>query len=150
MHYFCVLGMESMYGREGPNGFSGCSAPAILASFCTTFNKKCGRAEDLGNATCPKSVVGGKQVHACCKICLHQQIMFLCLLNISKIMTVTTPRRIWPRSTSVDITQLKTAVSVCLYVNPLFVSGEFHKINKTVTKCHVIVATLNLCGYYPT
>ena len=34
----------------------------------TTLLKHCGRGESLETATCPKTVVGGKQGHAPCKI----------------------------------------------------------------------------------
>ena len=46
------------------------------ASFPTTFVKNCGRCYGLGTTTCFKTVVGGKQGHAPCKILLLQQILF--------------------------------------------------------------------------
>ena len=46
------------------------------ASFHTTFLKNCGRSESLGITTCPKTVVGGKQGHAPCKILSLQQSLF--------------------------------------------------------------------------
>ena len=39
------------------------------ASFSTTFLTNCGRCEGLGINTCLKTVVGGQQGHAPCKIC---------------------------------------------------------------------------------
>ena len=36
----------------------------------TTFLEKCGKGESLRSATCLRTVVGGKQGHASCKISL--------------------------------------------------------------------------------
>ena len=41
-----------------------------LASFSTTCKENCGRGESLGITTCLKTVVGGKQGHAPCKVLL--------------------------------------------------------------------------------
>ena len=43
------------------------------ASFSTTFLKNCGSGECLWTTTCLKTMVEGKQGHACCKILsLHE------------------------------------------------------------------------------
>ena len=47
------------------------------ASLPTMFLKHCGRGESLGTITCLKTVVGGKQGHALCKILSLQQSPFL-------------------------------------------------------------------------
>ena len=41
-----------------------------------TFLKNCGRGECLGTTKCARTVVGGKQGHAPCKILLPQQSIF--------------------------------------------------------------------------
>ena len=57
-------------------GFQDVAFMPSQASFSTTFLKKCGRGESLGTTTCLKTVVGGKQGHAPCKILLLQQSLF--------------------------------------------------------------------------
>ena len=49
-------------------GFQDVLCLSSRASFSTTFLKNCGRGESLGNTTCPKTVVGGRQGYATCKI----------------------------------------------------------------------------------
>ena len=56
------------------------------ARFSTTFLKNCGRGESLRTTTCPKTVVGGKQSHAPCKILSLKQNVFLCQLNFMEII----------------------------------------------------------------
>ena len=58
---------------------------------------------------CHITVVEGKRRHAPCKIFSLQQILFLCHFNFDKIITL---RRIRLPSSSVDITGLKTVVSI--------------------------------------
>ena len=50
-------------------------------SFNTTFLKTCGRGECLGSTTCLRTVVGGWQGHAPCKILSLQQSLFMCQRN---------------------------------------------------------------------
>ena len=69
-------------GREALNYFTRCSVPILQKLFYTTLLKNCGTGEGLYIATCPESVVGGKQGHA------HCQILFtpiFPLLSLSKI-----------------------------------------------------------------
>ena len=73
-------------GGELPIGFLNVLCLLSRASFSTIFNNNCGRDEILGTTTCHKSVVGGKQGHAPCKIQLLQQILFLCQLHLIEIM----------------------------------------------------------------
>ena len=56
------------------------------ASFPTTFHNNSGRYKSHRTTTCLKTVVGGKQWHAACKILLLQQILFLCQLNFMEII----------------------------------------------------------------
>ena len=56
------------------------------ACFPTIFLTNCGMGESLGTTTCPKTVVGGKQGHAPCKILSLQQSLFLCQLNFMEII----------------------------------------------------------------
>ena len=60
-----------------------------LLVFSTTFLTNCGRSESLETTTCPKTVVGGKQGYAPCKVFLLQQSFFLCQLNFRDLKTVT-------------------------------------------------------------
>ena len=46
------------------------------ASFSTTFLKNCGRGESLVTTTCHKTVVGGRQGHAPCRILLLHKACF--------------------------------------------------------------------------
>ena len=50
-------------GRGTPNGSSGCSIPALVSWFYTTFLNNSGRGESLVTTTCRKGVVGVKQGH---------------------------------------------------------------------------------------
>ena len=59
-----------------------CIAPNVTflpsrASFPSTCLKNCGRGESLGITTCHKTMIGGKQGHAPCKILSLQQSLFL-------------------------------------------------------------------------
>ena len=56
------------------------------AGFCTTFLKNCGRGESLWTNTCHRTVFGGLQGLAVCKISLLQQGLFLCPLSVTEIM----------------------------------------------------------------
>ena len=47
------------------------------ACFSTTFLKNCCRGDSLRTTTCPKTVFGGKQWHAPCKILSLQQSFFM-------------------------------------------------------------------------
>ena len=60
--------------------------PPSRLSFPATFLKNCGRGESLRTTTCLKTVVGGKQGHATCKIFALQQSLFLCQLNFMEII----------------------------------------------------------------
>ena len=53
-----------------------CVYVCIYICFYTIFHKNCGRGESLGTTTYHKTVVGGKQGHALCKILLPQQSLF--------------------------------------------------------------------------
>ena len=66
-------------------GFQDVAFLPSRASFSTTFLKSYGRGESLVTTTCLKTVVGGKQGHAPCKILLLQQSLFLCQLNFLEI-----------------------------------------------------------------
>ena len=46
------------------------------ASVSTKFLKKCGRGDSLRTTTCLRTVDGGKQGHALCRILLLQQSPF--------------------------------------------------------------------------
>ena len=70
---------------EVPNGFSGCSVPAILASFYTTFHENGGKVSPQA-VTCLKTMVGGKHGHTSCKIPSVQKIMFIYQLNFMEII----------------------------------------------------------------
>ena len=48
----------------------------LRASFYTTFIKNCGRGEIVGTTMCVKTVFGGRQGHAPCKILWLQQSLF--------------------------------------------------------------------------
>ena len=50
--------------KGSPNGFSGCSVPAVPGTFLTN----CGRGENLGTTTCLNNMVGGKQGLVACEI----------------------------------------------------------------------------------
>ena len=52
--------------------------PSRSSLSTSTFLKNCGRGESLRTTTCDKTVVGGKQGHAPCKILPLQQSIFLC------------------------------------------------------------------------
>ena len=56
---------------------SGCGIPAIPSLLSPTFPINSGRGECLGTTTCPKTVVGGKQEHAPCKVHSLQQSLFI-------------------------------------------------------------------------
>ena len=59
------------------NESSGCSVPASRASSSSTFLKNCDGGESLGTTTCRKTVVGGKQGYAPCKILSPYDSSFL-------------------------------------------------------------------------
>ena len=67
-------------------GFQDVSFLPSKASFSTTFPKNCNTGESLRTTTYNKTVVGGKQGHAPCKILLVQQILFSCQLNLMEII----------------------------------------------------------------
>ena len=46
--------------------------------FFTTFLESCGKGESFRTTTCLKTVVGGKQGYASCKLLSLQQSLFLC------------------------------------------------------------------------
>ena len=56
------------------------------ASFSSTFLRNNGRGEGFCITRCAKTVVGGKQGHAPCRILLLQQSLFLCQSNLMEIM----------------------------------------------------------------
>ena len=69
------------------------------ATFYTTFPSTCGRGESLGTTTCPKNVVGGKQVHyAPCKILSLRQSLFVSVKFHGDHKIVIKLRLIWPPS----------------------------------------------------
>ena len=53
-------------------------------SFSTTFIKNCDRGENLWITAYLKTVVGGKQGHAPCKILLLHEASFLCQLYLMR------------------------------------------------------------------
>ena len=57
-------------------GFQDVAFLSSRASCFTTFLKYCGRRIGLGTTTCLKTVVGGKQGHAPCKILLLHKASF--------------------------------------------------------------------------
>ena len=60
------------------NRFSGCSVSAFPGFFfLATFLKSCGRGKGLRTTMCIKTVVGGKQGHALCKILLLNKASLL-------------------------------------------------------------------------
>ena len=54
----------------------------------TMFFTNRGRGEGLGTTKCLRTVVGGKQGHAPCRILSSQQSLFLCQLNFMVIITL--------------------------------------------------------------
>ena len=54
-------------------GFQDVAFLPSRTSFSTTFLKNCGRGEGFRTTTCHKTVVGGKQGHAACKLFLIQR-----------------------------------------------------------------------------
>ena len=58
--FFCIFLCNLLRGT--PNGFSGCSIPALLRYFSTTYLKNCGGGEGLRTTTCLKAVVGVSKV----------------------------------------------------------------------------------------
>ena len=73
-------------GRETHNESSGCS-------ISTTFHKNCGRDESLRTTTFLKTVVGGKQGHAPCKILSLHEASFLCQSNLMDMIRLLTKMR---------------------------------------------------------
>ena len=64
----------------GPNGFSGCSVPALWRGSPPHSIKIVVEVVHPTTNTCLKTVVDGKQRHAPCKICsLQQRLMFVSL-----------------------------------------------------------------------
>ena len=63
---------SSIQGRETHNPFQDV-AFLPQANFSASFLKKYDRGESLGTTTCLRTVVGGKQGHAPCKIPFLQQ-----------------------------------------------------------------------------
>ena len=59
---------ESGSGDFFPIGFQDVAFLPSRTSFPPYFLKNCGRGESLRITTCPKTVIGGKQGHAHCRI----------------------------------------------------------------------------------
>ena len=59
-------------------GFQDVAFLPSRAHFATTFLEYCGRGYGLGTTTCLKTMIGGKQGYAPCKVLLLSQVFFLC------------------------------------------------------------------------
>ena len=65
-------------------GFQHVALQPSQASIYTTFLKKCGRGYGLGTTMYPRTVVGGKQAHAPCKIFFLRQLDFMEIIRLSQ------------------------------------------------------------------
>ena len=64
-----------------------------VSSFSTSFINNCGRDESLGIMTCLKTVVGGRQGHAPCRVFMLHKASLLCQLNFMEIIKLLTKMR---------------------------------------------------------
>ena len=78
--------MRHSWIGELMEGFQDVTFLPSWASFATTFLNKCDGGDSLWTATCLKSVVGGKQGHAPCKMLFLQQSLFLRQSNLMEII----------------------------------------------------------------
>ena len=94
-------------GRGTPNKFSGCSVPVIQSQLCTTIPTNCGRGESLRTTARLRTVAGGKQGRAPCKIFSLQQNLFYMMAKFHGDSNTVTG----------DITVFKTTVSLSLHLS---------------------------------
>ena len=66
--------------------FQDVAFPHCRANFPTIFLENYGRGECLETTTCLRTVFGGKQVLAPCKMLLLHNASFLCQSNLMEIM----------------------------------------------------------------
>ena len=80
------MSLELLYGSSLLKGFQDVAFLSSWVSFPAIFLTNSGKGEGLRTTTYLKTVVGGRQGHAPCKILLLQQSLFLCQLNFMEII----------------------------------------------------------------
>ena len=104
-------------------GFQDVAFLPSRVSFSTIFLKNCGRGECLWTTACLKTVSGGKQGHAPCKILLLQQSPYFVSDEFHSDHKIVNKFLVNLATLSfIYISEFKTMVSLCLYMDVIVIT----------------------------